>query len=622
MFKLFCSLFFIAGSLFCAAQNRAQVDSLLKVVDTEPQDSLRMKAYNRLANYYMDNNPGKAIDYLEKAKAIAGDLHKTLAVANNYYSLGFCYLVKADYEKSLFNYQQSTKLYEQLKDSGRLSNAFMSIGNVFFQNKDIGRTNEYYDKAEVLIRGLNDSFKLASLYDAKGINYDQAGKFDSSLLFAKKAYTINRLIHDDYSAVNNLSNIGLTYKHQFKTAEALANFDSVRIFYEQNNVPADQTAALYNNIAATNAQAGNYAMAINAFTKSINLAKLSGAPSVEMENYRNMSDMYGSMKNFELQAVFQKKYYNLKDSIFTADNKNQLTELEATYQVEKKNTELVKKDAEVSKQKSQRNILMIVAFSILGILATLGYFYNRIKNKNGLLQQKNIQISEQKDELQTLNHVKDRLFSIISHDLRNPLVTLRSYLMLSENDNIAVEKKQQFKLQTMNAVSQTGDMLDNLLAWANVQIKNTRVNIVPLNIDDLVADAVSYVKAQAYQKQIAIHEDLTITMAPGDYDILSIAIRNLLTNAIKYSSVNTPIYIKSVKEGEHILLSVRDEGVGMSKAQIAQVLANQNDTTKGTQSEKGSGLGLFLVRELLQKINAELKIESDEGKGSEFIIVL
>ena len=225
-----------------------------------------------------------------------------------------------------------------------------------------------------------------------------------------------------------------------------------------------------------------------------------------MENYRNMSDMFGDMKNYEQQAVYLKKYYNFKDSLYSADSKNQLTELEANYTVEKKNGELVKKDAEVAEQKNRQRILLIVAFSILALLGLLMLFYKRIQNKNRLLQEKNVQINEQKDELQTLNHVKDRLFSIISHDLRNPLVTLRSYLMLADNDAVAEEKKQQFKVQTMNAVSQTGDMLDNLLAWANVQIKNTKANIIPINIADLLSDAVNNVKAQAFQKNISIHE--------------------------------------------------------------------------------------------------------------------
>jgi len=622
MYRFLLYVILISCTQIANAQNNFPADSLLKAADTDIADTAKMKIYNQLGDYYLNNNASKAIEYFEKAKTIAEKEGLVLKAANNFYSIGFCYLLKADFEKSLYNYQQSIKGYEKLKDSFRLSNALMSVGNVYFQNKDNSNSNKYYDKAEKLILAMNDSIQLASIYDTRGIAYDQLGKYDSALLYLYKAYNLSSLLKDTDYAMNSLSNIGLTYKHQYKTAEALKSFDSVRIFFEKTNAPLDRMGALYNNIAAIYSQAGNYSKAQEAFNKSIGYAKQTGSPTIEMENYRNMADMFGSMKNYEQQTNFLKKYYQIKDSIFTIDSKNQLTQLEADYQVEKKNIEIVKKETELVKQKSQRNLFIIIALAAAFSLATGIYFYTRIHKTNKELTQKNIQISEQKNELQTLNQVKDRLFSIISHDLRNPLVTLRSYLSLADNDALAPEKKLQFKLQTMNAVVNTGDMLDNLLAWANVQIKNTNVSITPINITDCVWDTVHNVQAQALQKEITIHQQIEASTALGDYDIVSIALRNLVTNAIKYSGAKNDIYISACKQNDHVVLTVRDEGIGLSPEQINKIQANENSTTQGTQGEKGSGLGLFLVRELLQKINAALKIESEVGKGSSFMIVM
>ncbi|RYF79067.1 MAG: HAMP domain-containing histidine kinase, partial [Chitinophagaceae bacterium] len=210
----------------------------------------------------------------------------------------------------------------------------------------------------------------------------------------------------------------------------------------------------------------------------------------------------------------------------------------------------------------------------------------------------------------------------ISHDMRNPLVTLRSYLSLADNDALSQEKKLQFKLQTMNAVVNTGDMLDNLLAWANVQIKNTQSSIVPVSITDCVWDVVHHVEAQAAQKQLIIHQNIQAGSALGDYDIVLIALRNLVTNAIKYSNTQGNIYISSLREADGVILSVKDEGIGMTPEQIAALQGNNNTSTSGTQGEKGNGLGLFLVKELLQKINAQLRVESTPGEGSTFSIQL
>lgn len=622
MYRFLLYVILILSTQIAGAQNNFPADSLLKAADTELADTAKMKIYNKLGDYYINNNASKAIEYFEKAKTIAEKEGLVLKAANNFYSIGFCYLLKADFEKSLFNYQQSIKGYEKLKDSFRLSNALMSVGNVYFQNKDSRNSNKYYDKAEKLILAMNDSLQLASIYDTRGITYDQLGKFDSALLYLNKAYNISMLLKDTDYAMNSLSNIGLTYKHQYKTGEALKSFDSVRLYFEKTNAPLDRMGALYNNIAATHSQAGNYSKALEAFNKSIDFAKETGSPTIEMENYRNMADMFGSMKNYQQQNHFLKKYYQIKDSIFTIDSKNQLTQLEADYQLEKKNIEIVKKEAELVKQKSQRNLFIIIALAAALILAAGSYFYTRIRKTNKELTEKNIQINEQKNELQTLNQVKDRLFSIISHDLRNPLVTLRSYLSLADNDALAPEKKLQFKLQTMNAVINTSDMLDNLLAWANVQIKDTNVAITPINITDCIWDTVHSVQAQALQKEITIHQQIEASTALGDYDIVVIALRNLITNAIKYSDAKKDIYISASQQNGHVVLTVKDEGIGLNPEQITKILSNENTSTAGTQGEKGSGLGLFLVKELLQKINAELKIESEPGKGSRFMIVM
>jgi signal transduction histidine kinase len=497
----------------------------------------------------------------------------------------------------------------------------MSIGNIYNENKNDKKTDEYYLWAQKVIEGMHDSLQLGSLLAQRGTFFDQRKQFDSAMIYQLRTLQIAYALKNDYLNFSTLSNIGLTYKHQNKTALALNYFDSVLTILKSNQQLGD-IAAVYNNVAATQAQAGNYAKAKEAFATSIQYARQNENRAVVLENYRNMADMYDTMKDYKNEAFYLKQYYTLKDSIFTSDNSNQLTQLEADYHLEQKNGELVKQESEVQKQKGQRNIFIILAAAGGLLLITLALFYSRIKKKNSLLEEQNIQINKQKDELQTLNHVKDRLFSIISHDLRNPLVTLRSYLTLSDNENISAEKKEEFKTQTKHAVTQTSDMLDNLLAWANLQIKNTRANITPVSVQDAVQDAINVVQAQAQQKNIVIHKELLEAVVLADENILAIALRNLLTNAIKYSGENSNIHISSHKDNDTVALSVQDEGIGMTEEQVKQLQQNETESTKGTKGEKGSGLGIFLVMELLEKTNGHLFIQSEKNKGSNFTISL
>jgi two-component system, sensor histidine kinase and response regulator len=620
------SIVLLTALLFCtviSGQVSKEVDSLLKVLDTEKTDSNLLRTLNRIGSYYIDNNPTKAISYFERSAELAKKISNTLRQGNAYYDLGFCYLLKGDFDKSLDYYQQSEKIYSLLNDKRRLVNAYMSIGNVFFQNKSLSKATEYYTLAENIVQQTKDSNQLSTLYSERGLVYDQLKKYDSSLLYLQKAATVARLIKDDGMYINTLCNIGLTYKHINNTALALQYFDTVRNRYDaMPDVPLDYIAVLYNNIGATQAQAGNYAAATEAFNKSIASSQQAGIKAIEMENYRNMADMYANMKDYRLQSIFLTKHYNLKDSVFSADNKNQLTQLEADYQLEKKNISLVKQEAETVRQKNQRNVFIIIAIGAASLLAALGFFYRRIKQSNRLLQEKNTQINNQRDQLQTLNHVKDRLFSIISHDLRNPLTTLKSYLTLANDPGLPASQKEDFKKQTMLSVSQTSNMLDNLLTWANMQLKNTKPLITQVNTEDCIDDAIGAAAGQAAQKNITIHKKIDAPTAIAEYQILEIALHNIITNAIKYSPNGSNILISSSNTGQHVQIVVKDEGIGMNSGKINEILSSEAESTTGTAGEKGSGLGLFLVKELLQKIDAVLLIESEQGKGSSFIIQL
>jgi signal transduction histidine kinase len=622
MYKLLFGFIIIITSLSTKAQNN-EVDSLLKVLDATTIDSNKLNTLMQIGNLYMFNNVSKGIEYFEKGITLASTLNEKEKLARLYILNGFCYRIKADFDKSLENYLNAARIYEKEDKRNKLGSAYISVADVYSDIKNIKKASEYYDKAEVIILKQKDSFELSHLYFEKGILFDKDNAHETSMEYFQKAYAIGKLLKNDMVITNALSAIGANYKNSGKVKEALNCYDTVKQIYTKNNKEtADLMASLYINYGEAYLKGNDLINAKAAFEKSISYARSAGLIDIEMNNYKSLATLYSNKKDYANQVLFLSKYYNLKDSLYTSDGKNQLTQLEANYKIEKKNSEIVKKEVEVVKGKQQRNIFISVAAGMLLLLGGLSFFYSRIKNKNTQLAQQNIQINKQKDELQTLNGVKDRLFSIISHDLRNPLITLRSYLSLSDNTNISDAKKIAFKKQTSQAVSQTTDMLDNLLVWANMQIKNTNANITPVDIEEVVLDAIDNVHAQAQQKNIIIHKTIQVASALGDKNILNIALRNLLTNAIKYSEENKNIFISATQKNNQVLLSIRDEGIGMTTKQLANLQNNEQETTKGTQGEKGSGLGLFLVKELLAKANNKLIIESEPENGSVFTIEL
>ena len=597
-------------------QATVKVDSLLKLIDVQPQDSNSLSALQQLGSDYAYNNSIKAIEYLEKAVDLAKKLEKPLGQANAYFSLGFCYLVKGDLDKAFEFYQKSADLYEKLNDQRRLANTYMAIGTVFTRNKDFKKSTDYYDRAEALVKQTKDTIQLSAIYSEKGVRYDMVGKWDSALIFFNKSMMLAKAIHDNYMVNELLSNIGLSYKHKKNNTLALQYFDSSLQFNEQYN---DKNlmifSTLYNNIGATWSQAGKYAQAQLAFNKSIDYAKQANMVAIEIENYKNLAEMFGMVPDYKQQVNYLEKYHHLKDSIFTTDNTNQLTQLEADYQIEKKNASIIAEQANAARSKVERNISLVIGAAVLLVLILLFFFYEKMKRSSK-------KIEEQKLELENLNAVKDRLFSIISHDLRNPMVALNTYLSLADNPATSAEKKLRYKNQTQQAINNTSSLLDNLLAWANMQVRKTEPAISFVNLSECIDDALNTVQAQAEQKEISFVKNIDVAAASSDVHIIEIALRNLISNAIKFSPNGSNIEISTYVMDNRPCIEVRDEGMGMTPTQLNNLLQNHADSHVGTKGEKGSGLGIFLVKALLDQINATLQIESIEGAGSKFIIKL
>jgi len=597
------------------SQATVKVDSLLKLLDANSNDTNTISILKQIGSYYADNNPNKALGYYEQAAVLSLKEKNNWQMGEINYQMGKIYMDKNDFKNALKYYQASSVNFESVHHKAGVTNADIAIGTIYFWNKDYNTASGYFSKAEADAQIRKDSLQISSLYSQRGRIYAEQGNYDSALIYFKNAASISKIIKDPVY-LNKLSNIGITYKLKKQTPLALQYFDKVLAGYQaSSNARLVDFASVYNNIASAQAQANNYHKAMDAFNKSIDYATRGAIPYIVMENYQNMAQMFGAQENYRQQTIYLQKYYNLKDSIFSNDNKNQLTQLEADYQIAKKNASLVKEQAAVAKSNNERNVLIVIAAATFILLTLLFFLYYKIKRSSHKIKQQN-------NELENLNQVKDRLFSVISHDLRNPMVALNTYLSLADNPATSAEKKLRYKNQTQQAINQTSSLLDNLLAWANMQVRKTEPAISFVNLNECIDDALNTVQAQAEQKEITFVKNMDVASASADVHIIEIALRNLISNAIKFSPTSSKIEISTYVMDNRPCIEVRDEGMGMTPTQLNNLLQNHADSHEGTKGEKGSGLGIFLVKALLDQINATLHIESIEGAGSKFIIKL
>lgn len=256
-----------------------------------------------------------------------------------------------------------------------------------------------------------------------------------------------------------------------------------------------------------------------------------------------------------------------------------------------------------------------------------------ILNHNRVLSVKNYEIEEQRRELsgnadllnkqamelRELNALKNKLFSVIAHDLKSPMYALRNlFVNIQQHDLPATEVKRMVP-EIMNDLNYTTSLMENLLQWARCQMHSLNVVLEPVNIASVCDEVVHLLTSQAALKKInlinAIDEDRFVCAHP---EMIRLVLRNLVSNAIKFTPPEGYVTVGMEEHDQYTVIYVLDTGVGISKEALDKISSNDYFTTQGTASEKGTGLGLMLCKDFLEKNGSRLEISSEPGDGSRF----
>ncbi|MEQ9302566.1 MAG: HAMP domain-containing sensor histidine kinase, partial [Marinoscillum sp.] len=244
----------------------------------------------------------------------------------------------------------------------------------------------------------------------------------------------------------------------------------------------------------------------------------------------------------------------------------------------------------------------------------------RLQDSNRTIQQQTNQLETQNAELKQVVHTKDKLFSIIGHDLKSPLNSLITIVNLAESDRISADETRNFVHDVGRAARHNLNLLDNLLRWSMQNSGADRVRKMDFRLFDMVQDTSDQLEMVAKTKQINIVNEVEKNlMLQADYEMISTVLRNLISNAIKFSYPEDSILVDAKIEKDTVILSVTDTGVGMTQDELNALFHTGSDVVRrGTNDEPGTGLGLVVVRDFIEKHDGELIIHSKEGKGSTF----
>lgn len=235
-------------------------------------------------------------------------------------------------------------------------------------------------------------------------------------------------------------------------------------------------------------------------------------------------------------------------------------------------------------------------------------------------RQEALKSQRQAEELQKLNQLKDRIFSIMAHDLRGPLLNLAEVLKMTSDDTISAEEFKDLSPTLTKDISYTTDLLENILHWSRSQLKGYGINKDLFDLKKLISSEVSYHLKAASVKKIKIVQQLTDDLvAYADLLMMQIVIRNLIINAIKFCHENCQINITAAYiNAEYIGLQIQDNGVGIAIENIQKIFNGENFSSRGTQNEKGTGIGLMVCWDFMERNEGSITIESELGTGTLF----
>jgi signal transduction histidine kinase len=286
--------------------------------------------------------------------------------------------------------------------------------------------------------------------------------------------------------------------------------------------------------------------------------------------------------------------------------------------------------------KYQLEQINYVAYLINQVLAIIYIFYGlyliksenanyqaRLQVTNEMLQRNNEEIQKQAQELDQLNSLKNKLFSIISHDLKAPMYALRNLFDDMQRQDMPASEIKSLIPDIKNDLNYTVSLMDNLLQWAKSQMKAHTVHPQSILIKDLVDEVLHVLYLQAEAKQIHVeNKALNGVCAWGDRDMINLVLRNLVSNAIKFSPTGGKIAIGASERLAHAEVYVKDSGKGITPEEMRKIEGQEFYTTNGTVQEQGTGLGLMLCKEFLLKNKGQLRMESEPGRGSTFTFIL
>ena len=425
----------------------------------------------------------------------------------------------------------------------------------------------YYDKALPLALAINQTGNIIFLYNNKGTTYGRMRQFDKALEYFDKALNVTDDPKYSRPMVSPLMNKGNAYNQLYKPQKALEYYYKALKLAEDMQSPEEYAQVLY-NIGVVEVEQVN-PNDISKFEEALSMARELGDRRLEIDILEGLGKWAENLGKYKEQVNYMRQEQALKDSLFSTEKAAEIANLEAEYELEKTNNELQEiKDAEQS-QRVTKNLIIIVAALLMAMLVAVIVLLQRARKLNKELE-------ERQKQLEEANRVKDRLFSIIGHDLKAPIGSIPVLLEIYRSADTA-ETERQFIMDSLEEHAKASiETLDKLLNWGKLQIKGNGIHQTVCDAGEIAENKVRLLKVTAANKSISLVNHVPADLkVKADENQLKFVLRNLLSNSIKFTGSGGLIEIDAVKDYQPgmVMISVKDNGIGIPKEKIPHILS-------------------------------------------------
>jgi signal transduction histidine kinase len=673
--KQLLSIIALLTVLFGYSQTK-EIDELTLELAFQKPDTAKVNTSIRLIKLLNEaGDYDKALMFIEQSEQLSQTLGYEKGIAEAIYEKALIFSIKDDYFNAADNFNKSKLIFLKLKDSLGIAKVNNGVGLIEIQRGNFRKGLESSLAAISIFEKNSLQNELSSAYNNLANAYYKTNELDKSLEYNFKALDVRQSLNDSLEVSTTLKNIASLYSIKKEHRKAIEYYDRVFNYLKSNQDPSLQgeilpkigqeylnlgeftEAANYlvrglrynrriknesgllqtlNSIGDLNLQDGQFKVAQSQLYEANVLARKTNNQKELLRNFRLLMQLDSTKGQFKGAFVWQRRYQNLKDSLYNAEFKT-VGKFETDYALEQtQETLLQKQEAKDLANTKKIKDLQLITYGLIGAVVTaltvliLIYlkrksrlrYTKELEAKNAQIQLKNEEILTQSKHLEEINQVKDKLFSIVSHDLKDSVTSIKGFLDLLNEESITKEEFEHLVPELTENANNASLLLFNLLNWSKSQMESLEPKPELFDIQSIFQDKIKLVEQKIESKKIILIDDSQRDFVYADKSMVEIIIQNLLANAVKFSKSGDVITVSnSISDGKS-LICIEDSGVGISKENVEKIFKSNSFTTIGTKEEKGTGLGLTICKELVELNKGRIWVESTENVGSKFYVEL